>query len=50
MECEANLCGVTFGHGSITDLGRFGGFTYDLEDACEDEGAEHNGREPEDGL
>lgn len=37
-EREANLCGVTFGHGHAVDLGPAGGLTYDLEEQSDDEG------------
>lgn len=40
-ETEASLCGVTFGHGHAVNLGPYGGgFTYDLEDQCEDDGCD----------
>lgn len=45
-ELEANLCGVTFGHGHAVNLGPAGGITFDLEDQCEDEGHDSD-REPE---
>lgn len=46
-EREANLCGVTFGHGHAVNLGPAGGITFDLEDQCEDEGHDSD-REPDD--